>query len=133
MLRNLILLCAALGFNGGGALAEESVPTRMFRYAILIDQQEPIYGEVACAEYPCQLANQKLPDINLSLHRYDDDSVRPIVSCGMKHCFISYRPSNINLSQTGKLLKFNLAEGAEPGHHAVLLRSRQVGEIIISF
>ncbi len=111
MLRDVILICAALLINGGGAFAEDDVSVRIFRYAILIDDHEPIYGEVECSKYPCQLVSHKAPDIDLSLSRYDDYSVRPVVYCKTENCFISYRSGNIALSQTGKLQRFRLAEG----------------------
>ncbi|MFA1624561.1 hypothetical protein ACDY96_17545 [Rhizobium mongolense] len=133
MPRNAFLLCAGLLVTGGVASAEETAPARAFRYAILINQQEPIYGEVECAKYPCQLVDHKAPDINLSLSSYDGAFVRPTVSCGVGNCFVSYRSENIDVRQTGKLLRFNLAEGNEPGNHAVLLKSRPMGEIILSF
>jgi hypothetical protein len=133
MLRNVMLLCAALVLNGAGALAEEDAPAKTFRYAIFIDEHEPISGEVNCSKYPCQLVDHQAPDIDLSLGRYDDTSVRPIVYCRTENCFISYRSENIDLSQSGKILRFDLAEGDEPGHHAVLLESRKLGEIIIAF
>lgn len=133
MFRNVVLLCAAIVINGSGALAEENVPAKIFRYAILIDQHEPIYGEVTCSKYPCQLVDHKNPDIGLSLRRYGDTTVCPIVYCRPENCFIPYRSVNIDLSQTGKLLKFSLRDGSEPGHHAVLLQSRHLGEIIIAF
>ncbi|MBB4228506.1 hypothetical protein [Rhizobium mongolense] len=133
MLRNAILLCAGLVVIGGVASAEETASARTFRYAILINQQEPIYGEVGCAEYPCQLVDHKAPDIKLSLSSDDGSFVRPIVFCGVRNCFISYRSENIDLRQTGKLLRFQVAEGNEPGNDAVLLKSRPMGEIILSF
>lgn len=133
MLRNVILLCAALAINGAGAFAEEDAPAKTFRYAILIDEHEPIYGEVKCSKYPCQLIDHKTPDIDLSLRRYDDTTVRPVVYCKTENCFIPFRSQNINLSHTGKLLKFGLAYGREPGNHAVFLKSRKLGEIIIAF
>lgn len=43
---NAFLLCAGLLVTGGAASAEETAPARAFRYAILVNQQEPIYGEV---------------------------------------------------------------------------------------
>ncbi|UWU14417.1 hypothetical protein N2599_20310 [Rhizobium sullae] len=133
MPRNAFLLCAGLVVTGGVASAEETALARTFRYAILINQQEPIYGEVECAKYPCQLLNHKAPDINRSLSSDDGAFVRPIVSCGVGDCFVSYRSENIDVRQTGKFLKFKLAEGNAPGNHAVLLKSRPMGEIIMSF
>ncbi len=46
MPRNAFLLCAGMVVTGGVASAEETALARTFRYAILINQQEPIYGEV---------------------------------------------------------------------------------------
>ncbi|OWK22590.1 hypothetical protein AJ87_42610 [Rhizobium yanglingense] len=71
MSRNAILLFAALVVTGGVASAEETASARTFRYAILINQQEPIYGEVGCAKYPCQLVDHKAPEITLSLSSDD--------------------------------------------------------------
>ncbi|MBB6160442.1 hypothetical protein HNQ72_000239 [Rhizobium wenxiniae] len=133
MLRAVILLCAALAINGGGAFAEENAPAKVFRYAILIDQHEPIYGEVACSKYPCQMVDHKASDITLSLVRYDDSSVRPIVYCRTRNCYIPYRSENINLRKSGRLLKFSLAKGPGPRDRAVFLQNRQVGDIIVAF
>lgn len=129
----MILLCAAIVIGGGSAVAEDRGPAKIFRYAILIDEDEPIYGEVKCSKYPCKLVEHRTPDIDLSLSRYDDTTVRPVVYCRTENCFIPYRSQNIDLSNTGKLLKFSLAYGREPGNHAVLLKSRKLGEIIIAF
>lgn len=104
MPRNAILLSAALVVTGGVASAEETASARMFRYAILINQQEPIYGEAACADYPCQLVDHRAPDVTLSLSSDDGGLVRPIVSCGVGNCFVSNRSENIDLRQSGKVL-----------------------------
>lgn len=133
MLRTVFLLCAAVIINGGNAVAEDHAPSKIFRYAIIIDEHEPIYGEVKCSKYPCQLVDHKTPDINLSLSRYNDTTVRPVVYCKTENCFIPFRSQNINLSHTGRLLKFGLAYGREPENNAVLLKSRKLGEIIIAF
>ncbi len=58
MLRALILLCTAVAVNGGSAVAEENAPAKTFRYAILIDEHEPIYGEVKCSKYPLLVSTQ---------------------------------------------------------------------------
>lgn len=101
-----------------------------------MENAEPFFAEVRCrTDRRCELVDHESPDIQLSLEDgYVSGTLRLSVFCsGVSDCFVSPRANTIDLRKRGKLLKFGLSEGPDPGRHAVLLNSRPIGQIIIAY
>jgi hypothetical protein len=113
------------------AYPQEAAPSsRKVSFAVFIDGLDPISGEVTCPlERRCELVNQTKPDLSLTI---DADS-RVRAFCLSTSCVLEPETPFVDLRQTGKMLKFGLSEGRDPGTNAVMYYRRRIGEIVITY
>jgi hypothetical protein len=137
MLRPVALLLMFFLIFPTAAYPQGTAPsTRKVSYAVFIDGLDPIYGEVTCPlERRCDLVDNTKPDLRLTIdaERTGDPNSRVRAYCWSTPCVLEPEQPSVDLRQTGKVLRFGLAEGRDPGTNAVMLYRWHIGQIVIIY
>jgi hypothetical protein len=124
---------AGLGYSTTVSVGAESKAYAFpVRYAVVIDNAEPISGEVTCkSDRDCELADHKKPEIRLTLR--GQSPVQYLSASCSPNCLLWPEHPIITPQKTPQLMKLDLSVGENPSPGAVLLTRHWIGTIFIAY
>lgn len=123
----------ALGCSTAVSVGAESKAYEFpVRYAVVIDNAEPISGEVICkSDRDCELLDHKKPEVRLVLR--GQSPVQYISASCSPNCLLWPEHPIIIPQETPQLMKLDLSVGENPSPSAVLLTRHRIGTVFIAY